>query len=72
MRAPYQLGGKASVQRGHGVAWGHMMHVLQAEAQAVVDQVELAAGMLLSLMRGEQPPTHRIDVGFELVLRDST
>lgn len=33
---------------------------------------ELAAGMLLSLMRGEQPPTHCIDVGFELVLRDST
>ncbi|MBU1332652.1 MAG: LacI family DNA-binding transcriptional regulator [Gammaproteobacteria bacterium] len=33
---------------------------------------ELAAGMLLSLMRGEQPPARCIDVGFELVLRDST
>lgn len=33
---------------------------------------ELAAGMLLSLMRGEQPPAHCVDVGFELVLRDST
>jgi len=27
--------------------------------------------MLMSLMRGEQPKSHRIDVGFEVVLRDS-
>jgi len=27
--------------------------------------------MLLTLMRGEQPAAHCIDVGFELVLRDS-
>ena len=32
---------------------------------------ELAAEMLMSLMRGEQPPSHRVDVGFEVVLRDS-
>ncbi|MBA1274118.1 LacI family DNA-binding transcriptional regulator [Stutzerimonas azotifigens] len=32
---------------------------------------ELAGQMLLSLMRGEQPPQRRIDVGFEVVMRDS-
>ncbi|GIZ11781.1 LacI family DNA-binding transcriptional regulator [Pseudomonas sp. NCCP-436] len=32
---------------------------------------ELAAGMLLTLMRGETPEQRCIDVGFELVMRDS-
>lgn len=32
---------------------------------------ELAANMLLTLMRGETPEQHCIDVGFELVMRDS-
>jgi LacI family gluconate utilization system Gnt-I transcriptional repressor len=32
---------------------------------------ELAANMLLALMRGETPEQHCIDVGFELVMRDS-
>lgn len=32
---------------------------------------ELAADMLLNLMRGEQPKQPRIDVGFEIVMRDS-
>ena len=32
---------------------------------------QLAGEMLLTLMRGEQPARHCIDVGFELVLRDS-
>ncbi|MDT4839074.1 HTH-type transcriptional regulator GntR [compost metagenome] len=32
---------------------------------------QLAGEMLLTLMRGEQPAAHCIDVGFELVLRDS-
>ena len=32
---------------------------------------ELAANMLLALMRGETPERHCIDVGFELVMRDS-
>ena len=31
---------------------------------------ELAANMLLALMRGEMPEQHCIDVGFELVMRD--
>ena len=31
-----------------------------------------AAGMLLSLMRGETPPTNCVDVGYELVVRRST
>ena len=31
----------------------------------------LAGQMLLSLMRGEQPPQRRIDVGFEVVMRES-
>ncbi|HAV03658.1 MAG TPA: LacI family transcriptional regulator, partial [Pseudomonas sp.] len=32
---------------------------------------ELAAQMLLSLMRGQQPAERCIDVGFEVVMRDS-
>lgn len=32
---------------------------------------KLAGQMLLSLMRGESPPQRRIDVGFEVVMRDS-
>jgi len=32
---------------------------------------ELAGQMLLSLMRGELPPQRRIDVGFEVVMRES-
>lgn len=31
----------------------------------------LAGQMLLSLMRGEQPPQRRIDVGFEVIMRES-
>ncbi len=32
----------------------------------------VAARMLLGLMRGEEPATPCIDLGYELVLRDST
>ena len=31
-----------------------------------------AARMLLTLMRGEEPPSPWIDVGYEVVVRDST
>ena len=33
---------------------------------------DAAAGMLLSLMRGEPVPRHCVDLGYELVVRDST
>ncbi|MEX6504268.1 LacI family DNA-binding transcriptional regulator [Pseudomonas zhanjiangensis] len=50
-------------------AW---VHPALTTVRTIRGQVgELAAQMLMSLMRGEQPPSHRIDVGFEVVLRDS-
>lgn len=33
---------------------------------------EAAARMLLQLMRGESPPAHALDLGFELTIREST
>ncbi|MBU3057484.1 LacI family DNA-binding transcriptional regulator [Pseudomonas indica] len=50
-------------------AWVHPALTTVRTARGRIGQ--LAAEMLLGLMRGEQPAQRRIDVGFEVVLRDS-
>lgn len=50
-------------------AWVHPALTTVRTARGRIGQ--LAAEMLLGLMRGEQPTQRRIDVGFEVVLRDS-
>ncbi|PAU65419.1 LacI family transcriptional regulator [Pseudomonas sp. PIC25] len=50
-------------------AWVHPALTTVRTARGRIGQ--LAAEMLLGLMRGEPPAQRRIDVGFEVVLRDS-
>ncbi|SDL31827.1 LacI family DNA-binding transcriptional regulator [Pseudomonas indica] len=50
-------------------AWVHPALTTVRTARGRIGQ--LAAEMLLGLMRGEPPTQRRIDVGFEVVLRDS-
>lgn len=50
-------------------AW---MHPALTTVRTTREEIgRLAGQMLLSLMRGEQPPQRRIDVGFEVVIRES-
>ena len=50
-------------------AW---MHPALTTVRTIRGEIgKLAGQMLLSLMRGESPPQRRIDVGFEVVMRES-